>query len=157
MHLPGYVIGELTPGEIEDLLRRQLVGRIGCCADGVVYVVPVNYVYYDHSVYGQTAEGMKTRMMRRQPSVCFEVDEIEGIGIWRSVIAWGTYEELSGDAATEAVDRLVAPFRRIVATEQTGGRYALTTRSIRAAYTAGREEVVYRIRLERTTGRFEQQ
>jgi len=35
------VIEELTRAEVDELLRERTVGRIGCHADGVTYVVPV--------------------------------------------------------------------------------------------------------------------
>ncbi len=41
------MFGELNPEEIEQLLSAQLVGRIGCHADGTTYVVPVSYGYQD--------------------------------------------------------------------------------------------------------------
>ena len=151
------MIGELSPSEIEGLLRRQIFGRIGCYADGLVYVVPVNYVYDADSIYGQTGEGMKVRMMRHSPNVCFQVDQVEDIGNWRSAICWGLYEELQGKQAADAMDRLVARLMPVVAMGRSALRHHMTASSIRDAYTAGRgEPLVYRIRLDRKTGRFEQ-
>ena len=91
------MIGELALSEMDALLGEEIVGRIGCCADDVVYIVPINYVYDGGSVYGHTGEGMKVRIMRAHPNVCFQVDQIEDIGSWRSVIAWGNYEELTAN------------------------------------------------------------
>ena len=36
-------------------------------------------------------------MMRNNPNVCFQVDSIENMTNWRSVVLWGTFEELKGD------------------------------------------------------------
>lgn len=156
MHPPSDMMGELSESEMESLLRRQFVGRIGCYDDGLIYVVPVNYVYDANSIYGQTGEGMKVRIMRRCPNVCFQVDEIDHVGNWKSVIGWGAYEELHGQQASEAMNQLVARLMPIVATERSAQHYHMTAASIRGAYTAGRgEPIVYRIRLERKTGRFE--
>jgi len=150
------MMGELSQSEMESLLRRQFFGRIGCCADGLVYVVPVNYVYEADSIYGHTGEGMKVLMMRRCPNVCFQVDQVDDVGSWRSVIGWGAYEELHGKPASDAMDRLVARLMPIVATGPSARHYHLTAASIRGAYTAGRgEPILYRIHLERKTGRFE--
>lgn len=33
-------------------------------------------------------------MMRKNPKVCFQVDEMKDMGDWKSVIAWGDFEEL---------------------------------------------------------------
>lgn len=37
------MFGELTRKEIEEVLARQIVGRIGCHADGRTYIVPISY------------------------------------------------------------------------------------------------------------------
>jgi nitroimidazol reductase NimA-like FMN-containing flavoprotein (pyridoxamine 5'-phosphate oxidase superfamily) len=39
------VIGSLTESEIDAVLRSQVLGRLGCNADGRPYVVPVAYAY----------------------------------------------------------------------------------------------------------------
>jgi nitroimidazol reductase NimA-like FMN-containing flavoprotein (pyridoxamine 5'-phosphate oxidase superfamily) len=99
------VIAELDRAEIDDLLRAQVVGRVGCHADGLTYVVPVIYAYDGEAFYVYTVDGQKVRMMRANPRVCFEVDEYER-GSWRSAIAQGRYEELEGPAAGRALELL---------------------------------------------------
>ena len=91
---------ELAQSEVDAFLRRQLVGRVGCHSDGSTYVVPVIYVWDGDCVYVQSMEGRKIEMMRRNPEVCFEVDEYAPDGSWCSVILRGVYEEL-GSARTE--------------------------------------------------------
>jgi nitroimidazol reductase NimA-like FMN-containing flavoprotein (pyridoxamine 5'-phosphate oxidase superfamily) len=90
---------ELTEGEIEGLLLGQRVGRIGCSAGGVTYVVPVVYAWERGFVYVYTTEGLKVSMIRENPHVCFEVDVSLPGGGWRSVIIQGHAHELTGDAA----------------------------------------------------------
>src|SRR4051794_25095067 len=89
-------VEELTREAIDELLREEIVGRIGCHAEGETYVVPVIYAYDGEAFYAYSIEGKKIRMMRENPSVGFEVDRYEGPGRWRSVIAQGEYEELEG-------------------------------------------------------------
>jgi nitroimidazol reductase NimA-like FMN-containing flavoprotein (pyridoxamine 5'-phosphate oxidase superfamily) len=103
------VIEELDRAQIDDLLHAQVVGRIGCHTDGEVYVVPVIYAYDGEAFYVYTVEGRKTRMMRANPVVCFEVDEYER-GSWRSAIAQGRYEELDAEGAERALALLAARF-----------------------------------------------
>ncbi|HTQ65856.1 MAG TPA: pyridoxamine 5'-phosphate oxidase family protein [Puia sp.] len=89
------MFGILSNEEIEEVLKKQFLGRIGCHADNITYVVPIIYAYHEQSVYCHTQEGMKIKMMRKNPYVCFEVDAIETMGTWKSVIAWGKFEELT--------------------------------------------------------------
>lgn len=70
------MLGELNTEQIELLLKSEVIGRIGCCADNKVYVVPVTYAYDGTHVYAHSKEGMKIRMMRKSPEVCFEVDQM---------------------------------------------------------------------------------
>jgi nitroimidazol reductase NimA-like FMN-containing flavoprotein (pyridoxamine 5'-phosphate oxidase superfamily) len=137
-------IVELGREAIDALLKARLVGRIGCHLDGRTYVVPVVYAYDGGSLYACSGEGRKIEMMRANPNVCFEVDEYDeaGNGSWRSVIAEGVFEELKGLAATRAL-ALVA--KRFVA--RTGRR----GRPRRGK--SGGKIVVFRIRVERASGR----
>jgi len=41
----------LTDTQIEDLLKGQVVGRIGCHSPEMMYIVPVNYVYEDGNIF----------------------------------------------------------------------------------------------------------
>jgi len=88
------MLGQLTNEEIEEVLMNNLLGRIGCSNGKKVYVVPVNYVYDGHYIFAQSQEGLKIDMMRNNPNVCFEVDEVKDFINWQSVILWGVYQEL---------------------------------------------------------------
>jgi nitroimidazol reductase NimA-like FMN-containing flavoprotein (pyridoxamine 5'-phosphate oxidase superfamily) len=97
------MLGKLNEAQMDYLLRSQVIGRLGCYAEGQVYVVPVTYVYDGEYLYGHTKEGQKTRMMRPNPQVCLEVDAIQNMANWQTVIVQGQYEELSGEAAAHAI------------------------------------------------------
>ena len=89
------MFGKLNNEEIEGLIQSQLIGRIGCHADDVTYVVPISYAYDGTYLYGHTYEGMKVDMMRKNPKICFEVDSTRNLANWQSVIGWGEFEELN--------------------------------------------------------------
>jgi uncharacterized protein len=148
------MLGELTSDQIEHLLHTEVVGRIGCHAEGRTYVVPVNYAYDGEFLYGHAADGMKLRMMRANPELCFEVDRRTGLSDWQSVIAWGTFEELEGLEATRAMDLLLDRLLPLLASE---GAPA-TRDEAREALAPGtplERLAIYRIRLHERTGRFE--
>ncbi len=148
------MLGDLTREQIEHLLHSEVVGRIGCHAEDRTYVVPVNYAYDGEFLYGHAAIGMKLRMMRANPEICFQVDRRSGLSDWQSVIAWGTFEELHGDEATQAMEMILDRLLPLLA-----GEGPLATRGeARATLAAGSptlDLVVYRIRLRERTGRFE--
>jgi len=43
------------------------------------YVVPINYFYRNSTVFALSAEGTKIKMMRKNPEICFQVDDIKSI------------------------------------------------------------------------------
>lgn len=149
------MIGELKAAEIEELLRREATGRIGCHADRRTYVVPITYVYEAGSVYGHSPEGMKIRMMRKNPEVCFEVDRVEDAANWRSVIAWGRFEELRGTDAIRAMDLWIERFAGLVVSETSHPSYVLRRADVGSPREDGRGVILYRILLTEKTGRFE--
>mgnify|MGYP003476912176 FL=1 len=101
------MLGELSNDEIENLLTSNVIGRIGCYANQKMFVVPITYIYDDGCVIGHTIEGLKISILRQNPECCFEVDAMENIANWQSVIAWGTFEELKGEAAEKAQEKLI--------------------------------------------------
>lgn len=106
------MIGALDEAEIDDVLGSATVARIGCGGDDGVYVVPVSYAYADGCVYAHSAPGKKLDLMRARPDVCLEVEDVRGPAEWRSVIAQGRYEELTGQRAADALRLLVHRFRQ---------------------------------------------
>ena len=105
---------ELSRAEIDEFLRGQRIARLACSSGGETYVVPLIYAYDDGGMVAVTTEGRKTAMLRENPRVCVEVDEydLDGRGSWRSVIAYGTYEELAGAAVEPALTLLRERFAR---------------------------------------------
>jgi nitroimidazol reductase NimA-like FMN-containing flavoprotein (pyridoxamine 5'-phosphate oxidase superfamily) len=104
-------VDELTQDEIERFLDGQTVGRLGCHDAGVTYVVPLIYAREARALYVLTTEGEKIRVLRKNPGVCFEVDEYESAtGSWRSVIVQGRYEELDAEGKSRALSVLSKRF-----------------------------------------------
>lgn len=100
------MLGYLSDEVMDALLTNQWFGRLACAVGDEVLVVPVTYLYDGHFIYGHTREGTKTRLMRQNPHICLEVDEIVSPTLWRSVVVRGVFEELTGDDRTWALQRL---------------------------------------------------
>lgn len=143
------MLGELTPDEVEKVLQDGAIGRIGCISDGRPYVVPVCYAYDAGCIYGHSVEGMKLRALRENPLVCFEVEAVEDLSNWRSVIAWGTAEELTGAAADRGMQLLIERVLPLLAPGAASSHPSPQGKHLVAS--------VYRIQLQDSTGRFETQ
>jgi nitroimidazol reductase NimA-like FMN-containing flavoprotein (pyridoxamine 5'-phosphate oxidase superfamily) len=95
------MIESLSDQEIISVVSNSVVGRLGCHADGKTYVVPISFAYDSGYIYARTFEGMKIEMMRKNPEVCFQVDDMQSMADWKSVILWGAFEELKKKADRE--------------------------------------------------------
>jgi len=128
--------------EINEFVLEQRVGRVGCHAEGVTYVVPIIFAWDSDSFYVYTTEGQKITMMRHNARVCFEIDEYVVDGGWRSVIVQGVYEELCDEDAARALRILTERFP-----PATGAKREARDSS------QGRAPVAFRIRALEMTGR----
>ncbi|RYY40662.1 MAG: pyridoxamine 5'-phosphate oxidase family protein [Chitinophagaceae bacterium] len=149
------MLGRLSPQEIESVLHSQLIGRIGCHADGETYVVPISYVYDGKHVICHTHEGKKIRMMRANPKVCFQVDDMADMANWKSVIAQGRFEELERpEERNAAMKKLLERYLPMISsiTTHLGEHWPFHPENF--AEIGGR---VFRILVEERTGRFERE
>jgi nitroimidazol reductase NimA-like FMN-containing flavoprotein (pyridoxamine 5'-phosphate oxidase superfamily) len=115
-------------------------------------VVPVTYCYDGEAIYAHSRDGLKLQMMRRNPDVCIEVDRTTDLSNWRSVIAWGRFEELHGPAAMTALRRLVQHVMPMIHSETSLPADAERPQGLGAGVF---DATVFRIPLGEKTGRFE--
>ncbi|HEX6182056.1 MAG TPA: pyridoxamine 5'-phosphate oxidase family protein [Chitinophagaceae bacterium] len=147
------MLGTLSPAEIEEMLQSQFVGRIGCHADGITYVFPIGYAYKDGYIYCRTMEGMKLSMMRKNPNICFEMDNIKDTANWKSVIAWGAFEELTDK--TERDNALQCLIDRVLPLSSSSIMHFTPEWPFHLNDISSIDGVVFRIFLTEKTGRFE--
>lgn len=147
------MLGKLDAVQIRNILTSQVLGRLAC-SDGLQpYIVPVTFAYDGNYIYGQTNEGTKLQILRKNPSVCFEVDILSHMNLWESVLVFGQFEELADKEAENARNIL---FNRVFSlmTSSTVHTHEHATESgigdeNRIKY------VMYRIKPDRISGRFE--
>ena len=147
------MLGTLNEMQIDNVLLSQSVGRLGCTMGKKPYIAPVTYVYDGKDIIGQTTEGLKLDIMRKNPNVCFEVDLMSDMANWQSVIVFGTFCELKGKASLEAREYLfnhVLPLMTSstihVHEHEVTGKVDDTNRV---------KPIMYRIKIKEKTGRFE--
>jgi nitroimidazol reductase NimA-like FMN-containing flavoprotein (pyridoxamine 5'-phosphate oxidase superfamily) len=147
------MLGKLTETEINNLLVRQVVGRIGYHDAERTYITPVTYVFDGVHIICQSNPGLKLDIMRKNPFVCFEVDAMTSLSDWESVIAWGKFEELYGHEAIQARKYL---YNNILDLLTVSAVHPHEHDPSHLADDSNRiKEVIYRIKLTEKTGRFE--
>ena len=147
------MFGKLDNAQIEEVIAGNVIGRLGCHADGRTYVVPISYAYDGGFIYARSFEGLKISIMRKNPNVCFQIDEMENMANWKSVVTWGTFEELTKEEERNAgLQKLIARILPGISSEtvKLSPQWPFPTDD----YTKI-EGIVFRIRLMERTGRFE--
>jgi len=108
--------------EVETVVQRALVCRLGMSDNGMPYVIPLCFGYRDRTVYIHSArEGRKIDILRKNPNVCIEfgadteIIEAENACEWgiryRSVIGFGTASFLEDeDEKRQALEVIMAHY-----------------------------------------------
>ncbi|WP_299336410.1 pyridoxamine 5'-phosphate oxidase family protein [uncultured Psychroserpens sp.] len=95
------MIRTLKHKECIHILTNNYIGHLAYTYMNKPFVVPVTYFFDEkiNAIIGYSAEGHKVKAMRKKPSVCMEVSEIDSVNVWDSVLIHGQYEELEGSNA----------------------------------------------------------
>lgn len=149
------MLGKLDDTQIRNVLSSQVLGRLAC-TDGVhPYIVPVTYSYDGEYIYGQTCEGTKLRILRKNPHVCFEADMMTDMTNWQCVLAFGEFEELQNEAAEKARKILFNRVFSLMTSSTLHGHEHADTGGIDDSNRV--KPVIYRIKINELSGRFEKQ
>ncbi|WP_343670867.1 pyridoxamine 5'-phosphate oxidase family protein [Chitinophaga sp.] len=150
------MIGKLSDQQMQTILQQNMMGRIGCSSHSKIFVVPVCYAYNGKAIIAHSAEGMKINMMRNNPQVCFEVDEVTSLTNWRSVIIWGQYQEILDERERfYSVKFLMSRLLQYTEAEKVHHAQAIVADEDTGHFNSNIRPVVYRITIEEMTGRFE--
>lgn len=140
------IITDMARSECMELLREAKFGRLACAMDGQPYVVPISYAADGHDLYSFALVGQKVEWMRANPKVCVQADEFERDGGWKSVVAYGRFEELP--------DRVGSKIQRERAWSLLSKRANWwEPGSLKPADEAPTGQLFYRIAIESVTGR----
>jgi hypothetical protein len=144
------MFGELTPEEIDVLLREEILARIAYIdRRGQACIVPINYAYDGAALFGYSLMGAKLEHMEANAQVCVEIDHVENAADWRSAIVRGTFEALHGAAAADAIARISERLKSIATV--TGAPAPAAQTFVRRK---GGDGVAYRIQVTQKSGRY---
>lgn len=91
---------------IEAIIRDARVIRLGLCDNGFPYIVPVCFGYEPGTLWIHSAyEGKKIDVLKRNPRICFEMDDVQGIVKDDNPCRWGiNYRSVIGTGIAEFVE-----------------------------------------------------
>ena len=87
--------------------------------------------------------------------ICFEVDEMKSLANWKSVIAWGEYQELTGERDRYYAMKLFVDKTMHMKISETAIPPEVTGDMAYPDSTGSIKPIVYRIVITEKTGRFE--
>jgi uncharacterized protein len=147
--------GELNKEQINNILSSQAIGRLACTDGMQPYIIPVTYAFDGNYIYGQTNTGLKLKMLRKNPNVCFEVEIMTDMQNWQCIIVYGHFEELKNKEAENAREIL---FGRVY-TLQTSSTVHAHEHGVSAKIDDSKrvKMTLYRIKIIKVTGRYEKQ
>jgi nitroimidazol reductase NimA-like FMN-containing flavoprotein (pyridoxamine 5'-phosphate oxidase superfamily) len=149
------MLGNLTGEQIESVLKENILGRLGCHDGEKTYVVPINYVYDGKHIIGHSMAGLKIDMMRKNPGICFEVDEMKNFTNWRSVVLWGQYQELKDEMERYYAMKLFVDRMLHLKISETARPPEITGSRVHPHAYENVKPVIYRLVITEKTGRFE--
>lgn len=150
------MIGKLKEQEIDEVLSKNILGRLGCYDGEKVYIVPITYVYIaKRYIIAHSTEGLKIRMMRKNPKVCFEVDDMKDLNNWKSVISWGEYQELTTERQRYEAMKIFVDRMMHLKISDTAVLPEMASERVHPHSPGQIKSVVFRILFSEKTGRFE--
>ena len=111
--------------KIDDCLKvlgNNYIGRLGYIFGQIPYITPITF-YHDTDakcIISYSAKGHKLHAMRQYNKVTLQVDEIESLQRWRSVLVQGQFEELQGSSAKLYLHRFAEGIREIMSGKNQG-------------------------------------
>jgi nitroimidazol reductase NimA-like FMN-containing flavoprotein (pyridoxamine 5'-phosphate oxidase superfamily) len=136
------MIASLSVEKARQLLRSRHFARLGCVVGGDPYVVPINYKFENDFIYCHSLPGTKIDGLRKHLRACVQVDEIKSDLCWKSVLAFGNYEEVVDPTERDLIlGSLLREFPMLTPVE------SAVAEDVNAP-----EIIVFRIRVDRITG-----
>ena len=94
--------------EIEEIVRKSLVCRLGLAEENRPYIVPLIFGFKDSTLYFHSApEGKKIEILRKNSKVCFEFDLDHEVLVDEKACKWGMkYRSVIGFGKASFVEDL---------------------------------------------------
>jgi len=105
---------ELEASEANELLARLHIGRIAFSFHDRVDIEPITYVFDGGWIFGRTSMGTKLSSLAHHPWCAFEVDEVNDVFDWTSVVVKGSLHLLDPETGADTYLRALALLRTVV-------------------------------------------
>ena len=148
------MIQDLKTKEGKQLLGDNYIGHLSYIAGEWPYSLPITYYYNSakNMVISYAAEGHKIEAMRKNPNVSLEVNEIDSVSHWRSVLVHGKFEELEGLDARYYLHEFAEGVKSLLRRKE--DTFANSIEEFSSKMDSEKLPVVYRIVIDEMTAKF---
>ena len=148
------MIENLTNEQIEEVLKDNIWGHLGC-NDGLnTYVYPFNYLYDGKYITCHSQRGFKTQVMQQNNRVCFQVDEVRDDKDWKSVMVLGEYQEVDDEREYNDASRAFADRRLFLKISESAILQGSNKQEVKIRSNDSKP-AIFRIVIDEKNGRFE--
>lgn len=130
----------LSTAEAHQLLAEETVAHLACVVNDEPYVVPINYLFLDGSIYSHSLPGLKIDALRTNPRLCLQVEQVKNNIKWRSAQVFGDFEEIQ------------SPSERRYVLSRLSERFPLLTPVESVQANSAEDCIVFRIEIDRLSG-----
>jgi len=143
----------LKQSECLELLADNYLGHLGFISGRSPYVTPITYFFdaEEKSILSYAANGHKIDAMRKYEFVSLQVQQVDSIENWRSVLVHGTFEELEGSTAKKYLHKFATGVQETI--ERTKGEKPKFISDFSSKLQGREVPIVYRIHIKDMTGK----
>ena len=143
----------MTINESIRLLSENYIGRLGYFSQSRPEIIPITY-YFDpenHAILSYSGPGNKIEAMRKNPLITFQVDEITDLENWKSVLLYGSFEELEGIDAKAMLHQFSEGVKKVLENKEKSTPEFI--REFSSKINSPDTPIVYRLNIDEINGR----
>lgn len=143
---------DLQTKEVITLLNNNYIGHLAFIDNGRPYTIPITY-YYDQkdAILAYAGEGHKIEAMRQNTNVSLQVEEVNDVDNWQSVLVHGVYEEVEGAEAKYLLHEFAEGVKSVINQKENKSPQFISEFTC-DVYATG-ITVVYKIKIQKMTGK----
>ncbi|WP_338357941.1 pyridoxamine 5'-phosphate oxidase family protein [Yeosuana marina] len=144
---------KIVKEEYLKILRSNYIARLAYVANNTPYIVPITYYYNEKEniIISYSNEGHKINAMRLNNSVSIQIDEIDSLDQWKTLLLIGEFEELNGSEAKMYLHSFAKNVKMILAEKESKKPEVINSFSNKV--NSGSIPIVYRIKIQDFFGR----
>jgi nitroimidazol reductase NimA-like FMN-containing flavoprotein (pyridoxamine 5'-phosphate oxidase superfamily) len=147
-------INNMDMEECMALLGNKYIGCLAYIFEGTPHINPITYFHdaEEKSILSYSSPGHKIKAMERYGEVAFQIDEINSIQNWRSVLVKGRFEQLKGSTVRKYMHKFAEGVQRAIQKKEGETPHFIKDFSSRLQ---NRElPIVYRLHITDIVGKF---